>query len=553
MARFLTLHLPDGRSLLHSRPIWIAAVVLGAVLAFAPSLGNEWVLDDSLVILGHPAVIQGRLSDALLAPFWPPGTSLDKLYRPLTTASYRVEVASTADGRPDPARTHVANLVLHVATSVGVLLFASAAGLPGATAGLAATLFAVHPVHTEAVVTGYGRAELLAGLAGALLLWHSLRVPPERRSGKDAALATMLFLVAALSKEHGLLLWPAVLILDLGRWSQRPETERPSRGVWISQTLPRAHAGFAVVAIVFLLLRWTVLGGAFRLSDDVVRRWEDPLAGATALTRGLTALRLLWLTGRVLVDPRALCPVWSHPALAPTSSLSPDVVGGAVLAVAWGIAVVVGLRRRARWAALAGALLPLLWIVLHLPPAPHWLYAERWVYLPSVVIAVLVAMPFRRAGGLLSACLAVLAAVLLVPSTRAYARAFASNLAMARATVARQPSGFQGLRNLAIAEFNLGHWSEAIALARTLDSRFGSTAESEFLILSGSVRLGDRPAAEAALAALLRRYERYRKAVPPVLQDLARRVSALPQPGAHAEGAPALPPIRGEERARARP
>lgn len=90
-----------------------------------------------MVVLRHPAVLGGSLVDALVAPFWPPGTTADKLYRPLTTASYHLEVASSGDRLPDAVRTHVVNLLLHAATSVGVFLLAGAAGLPAAAAGFA--------------------------------------------------------------------------------------------------------------------------------------------------------------------------------------------------------------------------------------------------------------------------------------------------------------------------------------------------------------------------------------------------------------------------------
>jgi hypothetical protein len=336
---------------------------------------------------------------------------------------------------------------------------------------------------------------------------------------------TILFLLAVAAKEHALMLWPAVLILDLTRRS-RLQKDGPSRSDWVNRILPRTHVCFAVVATLFLLLRLSVLGGRFRLPDMALRPWEDPLAGATPLTHGLTVLRLLWLTVRVLGDPGALCPIWSYPALAPATSVSGDVLCGAALACAWLVAVVLGLRRRAVSAALAAALLPLLWIVLHLPPAPHWIFAERWLYLPSVVIAVLAATALKDARSVVTTTLAALLAALLIPSSRAYAREFASDLTMARATVARQPNSFQGIRNLALVDLSLGRWSEAVSLGRELEGRFGPTPDAEWVILNGSLHLRDRAGAEAALRALQRRFPGDE---PVALQFLARQVAALPR------------------------
>jgi hypothetical protein len=70
-----------------------------------------------------------------------------------------------------PAGYHVSNLVIHIASTL--LLFEALRRMSGqiAPAGLAAALFAIHPLHVEPVAWVTGRWELLCGLFWVLGMW----------------------------------------------------------------------------------------------------------------------------------------------------------------------------------------------------------------------------------------------------------------------------------------------------------------------------------------------------------------------------------------------
>src|SRR6185503_20425583 len=91
------------------------------------------------------------------------------------------------------------------------------AGAHYGTALLGGLVFAVHPIHVEAVANVAGRAELLAaGFALGAWLAH--------RRGQRV-LAPLLYLLAVLSKE-GAVLAPALFLLD--DLHRRPsDDERP--------------------------------------------------------------------------------------------------------------------------------------------------------------------------------------------------------------------------------------------------------------------------------------------------------------------------------------
>ncbi|KAG8457165.1 hypothetical protein KFE25_004382 [Diacronema lutheri] len=173
-----------------------AYVALLALAAYANSLRNGFVFDDNSAIVHNRYARPGE-------PLWPVLTSRDfwgndirrtqshKSYRPLVTLSYRLnamlararappgEPLGALPGEPSGAPPsawgyHATNALLHAAVcALACDVCAACLGDDGGggrarSAGAArrqlvcATLFALHPVHCEAVANLVGRAELLA-------------------------------------------------------------------------------------------------------------------------------------------------------------------------------------------------------------------------------------------------------------------------------------------------------------------------------------------------------------------------------------------------------
>jgi Gpi18-like mannosyltransferase len=86
----------------------------------------------------------------------------------------------------------------------------------GWAALLAALLFAVHPIHTEAVDWISGIMEPLYTLLGLLSFYFFLDLV-KRRSRAALLLSALLFLLALFSKETAVLLLPLFLFWDLAQ------------------------------------------------------------------------------------------------------------------------------------------------------------------------------------------------------------------------------------------------------------------------------------------------------------------------------------------------
>ncbi|KAI8503879.1 Protein O-mannosyl-transferase tmtc4 [Branchiostoma belcheri] len=155
-------------------------VCVFALLCFWRSWDGEFLFDDSEAIVNNKDLLsETPVWELFQHDFW--GKNLasktsHKSYRPLTVLTFRLNHWFTG-GLSQPWSFHVVNLLLHAAICVQLLHVFSVifGGVQHDSSGsrvfaapraslLAATLFAVHPVHTESVAGVVGRAELLCAL-----------------------------------------------------------------------------------------------------------------------------------------------------------------------------------------------------------------------------------------------------------------------------------------------------------------------------------------------------------------------------------------------------
>jgi len=224
---------------------WLIFAV--AVALYLPAVRYDFVQDDRVIVVGNPAVHSLSAGvHGFSRPYWPPPNS-GGLYRPLTILSYAVDWWA-AGGRP--WLFHLMNALWHgLATLLVVLVLVR--WLPETAALAAGLVFALHPVHVEAVAGIVGRAELLAavGLLGAVVT--------ARRGWWPAAVACAS--VAMFSKEHGVVAGILVLIDD---WLRPPGTRRYPLAFYVV---------LSVVTVGFLGV-WSRIGAAMAHSPH--RTWK---------------------------------------------------------------------------------------------------------------------------------------------------------------------------------------------------------------------------------------------------------------------------------------
>lgn len=353
------------------------AVALAAVLPYLHTLGHGFAYDDGVEVVDN-AFIRGAEGVPLILtnPVWAGSGKGSSAYRPLTTLTYALNHAA---GGLAPAGYHLVNLLLHAGASALVLALALALGLPLAAATLAGLLFAVHPVHVEAVANVAGRKELLVTVfaLGALLLHGSAL----RRGGARLVAVPLLGLLAAFSKETGLVLVGMAAARDLlfGREQIRAAPRRAAA----------LYAGYLAGAALYLGARWGVLQSVGMPGTPFL---ENPIASAPFLERLATGIVVLGKGLQLLAAPLTLSPDYSYAAIPPVTSLLDPRLAAAMAGLA-GVAAFgawPGPWRPVRLAAVAVYGLAVFPASNLLVPIGT-LFGERLLYLPSVGFAIGVA------------------------------------------------------------------------------------------------------------------------------------------------------------------
>lgn len=195
-------------------------VALLAVASSIVGITNWFTYDDKYIVELNPLMTSKYpWWRTFNTSYWPRDWGGDG-YRPLTMLFFKFE---TWIGHGIPLPFHATNILLYAVTSVLVFLLAKRL-MPVWAAWLAAALFAVHPVHVEAVANVVGQSELLVAIALLVAMILYLREREERGTlrTRTIVLIAICYGLGCMSKEHAIVL-PALLgaaeltVIDDGR------------------------------------------------------------------------------------------------------------------------------------------------------------------------------------------------------------------------------------------------------------------------------------------------------------------------------------------------
>jgi len=344
----------------------VLLLLIAATLVYTNTLLNSFTYDDFLYVLNNPTVTAPTIR-GFLEP-----TRAFNLFRPVTFVSFAL---NWVVGYIHPLTYHLANLLIHAAVSL--LLYLLCRKVLEQTpegdnvAFAAALLFAVHPIHTEAVASIVGRSELLA--AGFLLAAWLLHL-------RDQQIPELACLVLALlSKESAVCFLPLALAGDYARGELKP---RP-RYFWI-----------AGVCVLYVGVLWKVQGGRF--GEVSVNFLDNPLASLPAAWRILNALRVAWKYVGLHIYPATLSYDYSYKAIRLYEDWRhtlPAAVAAIAVVALWIWAV---WSRRTGWV-LAGAIYFAGFAVTANVLVPTGtIMGERLAYLPSAGFCLFLALIWVR-------------------------------------------------------------------------------------------------------------------------------------------------------------
>jgi hypothetical protein len=430
----------------HPRFFLLAGMLVLCGALYGSSLGNAFVLDDGPAVQANPYAHWPPDPGGILSTnYWgsPPHYRNLTIYRPLSTLSFAL-VDGVASGDAAAGGQRSVNILLHALVAwLTALLVLAWSGSRGA-AWIAGILFAVHPVHSEAVLGVVSRAELLAAVFALWAVVNHLGWSGDEARGpriRRGVLGIALVGLAILSKENGATVIVGLLLVDgLAMLARRMGWEDARRGApwWV-------HLGNLGVLGGYMVLRSRVLSGI--LAGDL-DPFDNPLVGAGALARILTPFKLLWINCRLMVAPVDLTWDYSFNHVPVVSSLQDGAAWAGVGIALLMVALTLWAARRARPLAACLALFAASYsVVSNMVFLSTILMAERLLYLPSAFfIGALVVLgwmvwPHGEAPWLRRGLLAALVLVSLGYSARTAVRIpeWRDGLALAEAGVRVAP------------------------------------------------------------------------------------------------------------------
>jgi tetratricopeptide (TPR) repeat protein len=448
------------RRLLSQRPVLISILLLVSISVYLNALSNSFVYDDRHLILNNQWIKDIKYIPRM---FLETHEEFTNFYRPLTHLIFTIDYHIFGF---NPWGFHLTNIIFHGGSCiflflVTVLIYkrgrveSSPAPddliNPDRWAFIAALVFATHPINTESVAWVSGISELSCAFFFLLSLYFYLKA--DGTSGKCFVLSLVFFFVAVMSKETAVVLPLVFFACDYS--FKKDSISSPA-------VLTKRYLPYLVLAAVYLALRTYAIGGFARESS------HGYLSGYEYL---INILPLFAQYLEKLLFPFNLSLVYGFD---PILSIFEWRGLTSLLVVVSFIAAMYLLRDRNRVAFLC-----LLWIalpllpVLYIPALGHSVFAERYLYMPSMGFAILVSTilsfavtsgPFgRRVFGLTMYAVVFIVIFLYFSGTIKRNPVWKDDLSIWVDTAMKSPESHSVHHNLGLAYYDRGRIDEAIA------------------------------------------------------------------------------------------
>src|SRR3989338_3376621 len=359
----------------------VSVLILAAVIAFliiGNGLGGYFVFDDTAVVKNRGDLKDSSYFLNLFVSPYHQNMPKTGLYRPFTMASYAINhyLGGSAFG------FHLVNILIHAFNSFLVFWLVSYFLKSRVMAYVSFFLFLTHPIHTEAVTSIVGRAELLAFFWSILTIYFFTK--------KYKLLAGLSFLLALWSKETALMILPILLYLD--RYFRLIHMQ--GLALEVDKSAARRLLFLAIPLGIYSIFRYITLGKYF-FGDATTTIVENQLKFVGFFERIFTALKVLAMYVWRLIWPIHLSADYSYQRISVAGNIlkSWEALLGAVILV--GLVYLAVLFRKAVSNQTLGFgavlfLFPYLMISNLIQPVGT-IMGERLMYFPSLGFVVLLA------------------------------------------------------------------------------------------------------------------------------------------------------------------
>ncbi len=361
-------------------------IAVPAILLYANTFTHEFVNFDDPDLVIQNTTIRSLSVQNLKAIFTPGEVGA---FQPVRTLSYAFDYHFW---QLDPAGYHLTNVVCHAINTLLVYAIVFTLSQQILMASLASLLFAVHPVHVEAVAWIAGRRDVLATAFGLLSFFFLLKCfPPRRETSKQEEpparrMCIFWYLLTLGCFALGLLTKPSIVILPLLFLLYDVCFLRPP--IMTAWRRGLAYLPFFLGSLIFFLVFLKV-----SRSSGVV---EQSYHAQDAFGRLLTMIQVFGEYILMLFVPRHLSVTYG---ITPVESL-----GNPSFLLALGVLSLVVMLTVIAWKTSRTVFFAIAWLFISLLPVSNIIpiaitKADRYLYLPSAgfcLAAAWLAMRGRR-------------------------------------------------------------------------------------------------------------------------------------------------------------
>ncbi len=430
-----------------------------AAIVYSDILSNKFVFDDLYLIAKNKWITDIRyIKEIFTSSSWSFLPNIQSgTYRPMTHLLYMPIYAFTG---LNPSGYHLVSLILHALNTLLVFLFVrillqvhyikidnTSKDHIYLLSMIAALIFAVHPIHTEAVAWASSMSELVvtALLLSSFLLY--LRWAEGMMTIKAYIASFLLYFVALFFKEISLIV-PAILIsYDLYR-----------RRLTFSTPIITRYIPYIIGGIIYIVIRFSVVG---------IGIGHEVNYNLTLFQNIINLFPLIFMYFYKLLIPINLNASYGFDPIYTMSD--PRFIGSMIFCLLLlSILITTFFRNRFSFFLLSWTMLPLL-PVLYIPALGRTPFAERYLYLPSAGFILLIVYLFNNIYTRINltykrafASLAIIGVVSTFSiSTHQRNKVWFNEQTLWSDSIKKSPENFVALHRLGKSYLAIGSWEKA--------------------------------------------------------------------------------------------
>jgi len=438
------------------KPHLFLIIIFVIFVSYFNSLENGFVFDDQMLILENTTIRSLKNIPIIL------GFSDKLVFRPIREITYAIDYFFY---RYKPIGYHLSNLFFLFLTCCVVYFISFHFFQNQLLALFTSVIFAVHPIHTEAVTYISGRKDTLAGLFYFLGFYFFVKY--RKTNKKKYFIATVFnYVLAIFSKEIGITLPIILFFYDFYNLSDSQKFQEP-KNIWnCFWIIFKKYYGFYLSMLIFIAL-FCVYMLFVRSTSSINYMKSIDIYGEGNPLNIYTQIKIIGIYLKLLVFPISLNADYTFNAIPQSYSIfEPQVLHNLIIILFYIIVSVIFIK--SEWKIVSFLLLSLLASMLPIMQIVKYpeIISERALFIPSLFFCLLLTFLVRNIAFVsIKRFLIVFVVITIIFSIRTISRNFdwKDSKRLWEITVKTSPRSARAHYNLGTIYAKNGRHKDAIA------------------------------------------------------------------------------------------